>query len=151
MPEDKRETILARLAEVAATVFPPANVLRNSLQLPEKARPACVILDADEEADGEAATVRNAPARAPAIIRMAPEIHILIGDEPGDVGTALNDYRRKLIAAITGDGSLVAACFNGDIRFESFATGLSAGRQMESQGLLVMGFRYMLRPERLAP
>jgi hypothetical protein len=94
--------------------------------------------------------VRIAPARAPAIVRMSPEIHILIGDEPGDVGTALNGYRGKLIKAITTDPSLVALSFNGDIRFESFATGLSAGRQMESQGVLGMGFRYVLRPERLA-
>jgi hypothetical protein len=28
-----------------------SNVLRNSLQIPEKVRPACVILDAEEEAD----------------------------------------------------------------------------------------------------
>lgn len=146
--EDKRETILARLPEVAKTIFPADNVFRNTLQIPAAARPACVILDADEEED-EIGAVSGSPARGPTIVRMSPEIHILLGDTSEDVGTALNSYRRQLIHAITTDASLVATCFNGNIRFESFATGLSAGRQMESQGSLQMGFRYVLRPERL--
>lgn len=147
MSEDKREVILAAIGTVAATVFPAANVFRNTLQIPEGARPACVVLDADESAiEGEP---EGRPSRGPVIVAMTPEIHILLGDTSEDVGTALNGYRRQLVKALATDASLVAACHHGFIRFQSFATGLSSGRNMESQGLLAMEFRYMLRPEKL--
>jgi hypothetical protein len=148
MSEDKRETILAAIVDAAKTVFPAANVFRNTLQIPEAARPACVILDADETAEDFPASGRATVGR-PVIVALAPEIHIILGNTSDDVGTELNGYRRQLVKALTTALPLVAACFNGDIRFQSFATGLSAGRNMESQGLLAMEFRYVLRPEKL--
>lgn len=147
--EDKREDILARLPAVAATIFGGEDhVFRNTLEIPEGTRPACVILDGDEEAD-ESGYGKGRPAHGPAIVTMRPEIHIILGDVADDVGTVLNDYRRELVKAIITDASLVATCLHGDIRFEAFSTGLAAGRNMEAQGRLDMSFRYVLRPEKL--
>lgn len=148
MSEDKRETILARLLVVAESIVGAGKAFRNTLQVPENVRPAILILDADEEAD-ESGYDRGRPAFGPAIVMLSPEIHLLLGDDQEDVGTALNALRAQVIKAIVTDASLVAACLKGDIRFQGFATGLSAGRLMEAQGLLSMGFRYMLRPDKL--
>ncbi len=45
---DVREAILARLTEVAGTVPAIANTFRNRAGISEGARPAIIVLDADE-------------------------------------------------------------------------------------------------------
>lgn len=148
MSEDKREAIIARLMDVAKTVFAADNVHRNTTQFPEKARPACIILDGDEESDNES-VARGGPPNSAAIMVMTPEIHVAVSDDGDDVGTTLNTWRGKIIKAIVTDTALVALTLGArSIRVEGFASGFSAGRNMEAQGVLQISFRYVLRPDK---
>ena len=75
---DKREEILTRLAEVAASVPGVSTVVRNQDEISEHKRPAIAIFDADETAD-ERAEQQGHPGRAPNIVEMTPEVLILLG------------------------------------------------------------------------
>lgn len=148
MSEDKREAILARLVVLAATIVPEANVYRNQIDIPEKQRPAMVILDGDEEAD-QSAYGRRRPANGPVIMAMDPEIFLLLGGDSETVGTRLNEYRALVVKAVLEDASLLALSHEGDIRFRGFTTGLAVGRSMEGEAGFGFTFNYVLRPNKL--
>lgn len=143
-----REAILARLAEVAATIVEPNCVFRNQVEIPERRRPAIVILDADEEAD-QSAYGRGRPASAAAIVDLTPELFLLAEAIPAEIGSVLNGIRDAFLKAVLTDTSLIALCKDGDIRYGGFETGLGAGRSMEGEGKLFLTFRYVLRPAQL--
>lgn len=156
MSQDRREDILARLVAVAATLVTEDCAFRNTISVPEKKRPAIVILDGDEIAD-EADNERKRPPLAPRIVAMTPEVHFLLegradtaaeGDQVR-VGGALNTLRTRFLKAVLTDASLVALCVDGDIRYDGFTTGLGAGRSMEGEAGVGLTFRYLLRPDKL--
>jgi len=146
---DKRELILARLLEIGATIPGIKKAYRNKLNIPEKERPAFVVVDADEAAIDPVAPGRGRPANGPQIVGMTPEIYILLDGPESTVGTTVNELRRAIIKAVMQDQSLVELCHNGDIRYEGFSTGLSAGRSMEADSGLSFTFAYALFPSRL--
>ena len=78
---DKREEILARLLQVAASVPGVAIAVRNQDEISERSRPAIVVFDADESAD-ETAERQDHPGRAPNIVAMTPEVLILWARRP---------------------------------------------------------------------
>lgn len=145
---DIREEILARLLIVVGVVVGTDKAFRNQIEIPESARPAIVILDADEIAD-EADNNRKRPAISPRIVSMSPEIYILVGSKPADIGTDLNTLRTALIKAILTDDSLVALCHDGQVIYDGFSTGLAAGRSMEGEAGVSFTFPYVLRPSQL--
>ena len=145
---DRREMILSRLLEIAGSTQGIVAALRNKDEISEKQRPAIVILDADEAADDADPTTR--PSRSPRRVAMTPEIYILLGAKPEDLGTAINALRARFVKSVLGDsqlGSIVGT--NGDIRYEGCATALARGRSMEGEMGVSFSFTYVLRPEEL--
>ena len=146
---DKREQILARLVEVAASVPGVRTVTRNTDEISEHKRPAIAVFDADESAD-EAAERQDHPGRAPNLVVMTPEVLILLGAPPASVGTALNDLRAKLIKAVLTDQALIElAGANGRVRYAGCSTHLGHGRSMEGTMGVQFSLAYVLRPEQL--
>lgn len=145
---DRREMILARLLAIAKTCPGIAAAFRNKDEISEKQRPAIVILDADEAADdGDPA---SRPSRAPRRIAMTPEIYILLGARPEELGTAINTLRARLVKAVLSDVQLARIVgSNGEVRYEGCATALARGRSMEGEMGLSFSFAYVLQPEEL--
>ena len=145
---DRREMILSRLLEIAGSTEGIAGAFRNRDEISEKQRPAIVILDADEVADD--ADPGSRPARSPRRVAMTPEIYILLGAKPQDLGTAINTLRARLVKAILMDPSLLTILgSSGDARYEGCATALARGRSMEGEMGVSFSFTYVLRPEEL--
>lgn len=144
---DKREDILARLLQVAASVPGVAMAVRNQDEISERSRPAIVVFDADESAD-EAAERQDHPGRAPNLVVMTPEVLILLGASPESVGSALNALRAKLVKAVLTDPQLIALTgANGRVRYAGCSTHLGHGRSMEGSMGVQFTFAYVLRPE----
>lgn len=145
---DRREMILARLLEIARTVEGVSAAFRNRDEISEKQRPAIVILDADEAADDSDPSAR--PSRSPRSVAMTPEIYILLGAKPEDLGTAINVLRARVVKAVLTDVALPAILgSNGQVRYEGCATALARGRSMEGEMGVSFSFTYVLRPEEL--
>lgn len=146
---DKREQILVRLVDIAATI-PGINIaVRNQDELSERKRPAIAIFDADETAD-EASERQDHPGRVPNIVVMTPEVMILIGASPTAVGSSLNSLRAKLVKAVLTDAQLTALVgTNGRVRYAGCSTHQGHGRSMEGFMGVHFAFAYVLRPEQL--
>ena len=145
---DLREQILARLLEVAATVPDVSNVYRNRGGISETARPAAVVLDADEAVEDE--DFGSRPARSPQRVVMTPEIFILVNDRAADIGMELNKLRRRMIRRVLTDATLIDLVgSNGGIRYAGCGTALAVGRSMEGEMALSFAFRYVLEPAEL--
>jgi hypothetical protein len=145
---DRREMILARLLEIARGIEGIAAAFRNRDEISEKQRPAIVILDADEAADD--ADPASRPTRSPRRVAMTPEIYILLGAKPEDLGSVINSLRARLVSAVLTDAMLLSIVgSNGDIRYEGCATALARGRSMEGEMGVSLSFTYVLRPEEM--
>ena len=143
---DRREMILTRLLEIAVGLDGIVAAFRNKDEISERQRPAVVILDADETADD--ADPNSRPSRAPRRVAMTPEIYILLGAKPEDLGTAINTLRARFVKAVLGDAQLsLIVGSNGDLRYEGCATALARGRSMEGEMGVSFSFTYVLRPE----
>ena len=145
---DRRELILSRLLDIASVTEGVVAAFRNKDEISEKQRPAIVILDADEAADDVDPGSR--PARSPRRVAMTPEIYILLGAKPEELGSVINALRARFVKSVLGDsqlGSIVGT--NGDIRYEGCATALARGRSMEGEMGVSFSFTYVLRPEEL--
>ena len=145
---DRREMVLARLLEIARGIEGIFAAFRNKDEISERQRPAIVILDADEAADD--ADPSSRPSRAPRRVAMTPEIYILLGAKPEELGSVINVLRARFVKSVLGDsqlGSIVGS--NGDIRYEGCATALARGRSMEGEMGVSFSFTYVLRPEEL--
>ena len=146
---DRREDILVRLLAVCRTVDGVVKVARNEQVADDWDFPAVIVLDADEEADA-AAFGRNRPAQAPNLVTMTPELYVILGEVPEAVGTELNRLRIRILKAVLTDAELLTIVgTNGEIRYESCATGLARGRQIIGEMGLVFGFTYPLKPTEL--
>lgn len=145
---DRRESILARLVVIAKTVVAPECVFRNQNDIPETARPAIVIYDADEVADSQAFG-RGRPPMGTNIMIMSPEVFALLEAGAVDIGPALNTLRARFVKAVLTDATLVALVHNNDIRYTGFTTALAVGRSMEGDSGIGLEIRYLFRPEEL--
>ena len=147
---DKREQILVRLLGIAQALPGIAAAFRNKDEISDRQRPCIVIFDADEAADdADPAGLARRP-NAPRRIGMTPEIYLMLGAKPEDVGTAINGFRAAFIKAVLTDSELAGIVgSNGDIRYEGCATGLARGRTMEAEMGLSFTFSYILRPDEL--
>lgn len=147
---DRREAIMKRLLEVAAKCRGVAGAWRNKDEISEHARPAVLIFDADEAAL-EIDRGLNHNGRSPNLIRMQPEIYLLLGEKSETVGTAINAFRRDFLARVLTDSALVNLCgTNGGVRYGGCATGLARGRNMEATMGIILQVTYPLIPAELA-
>jgi len=145
---DRREMILSHLLEIASVTEGVVAAFRNRDEISEKQRPAIVILDADEAADDTDPGSR--PARSPRRVAMTPEIYILLGAKPEDLGSTINTLRARFVKAVLSDTQLINIVgTNGDVRYEGCATALARGRSMEGEMGVSFSFTYVLRPEEL--
>lgn len=155
---DKREEILARLVEVSWELASVKGVYRNKDELSDTARPAIVILDGDEAVD-DTAVSQGIATQGFDLIKMNPQILILAGTAPEDVGTVLNGIRVALIKAIYEDAALNAlvgvtdmrrpSAGSGAIRYEGCASAFSQERKTLGDMGLSFAFVYVLRPSDL--
>jgi hypothetical protein len=143
---DTREEILARLVVIAAEVPGIAMAGRNRTGLSETARPAIVVLDADEAAEEEEERASR-PGYAPQLVVMTPELFVLAGKPAAGIGAELNAFRRRLVRRVLSDVTLLGLTGpNGFVRYAGCATALAAGRSMEGEMSLSFAIRYILRP-----
>jgi hypothetical protein len=145
---DVREEILVRLLAIAGAVPGVVTAARNRNNIAENERPAILILDADEAAEPNDPV--NRPANAPRRIGMTPEIYILLGAKPDNVGASINGLRQRFLGAVMHDaelGQIIGT--NGRIRYEGCATGLTLGRKIEAEMGVSMTFSYFLIPSDL--
>ncbi len=142
---DLREEVLARLVAIAAEVPGIATAGRNRIGLSETARPAIVVLDADEAAEEEERASR--PGHAPQLVVMTPELFMLAGRPAAEIGAELNTFRRRIVRRVLTDVTLHGLTGpNGFVRYAGCATALAAGRSMEGEMRLAFAIRYVLRP-----
>jgi hypothetical protein len=146
---DPRESILARLEAILTEMGVFTTVLRNDIQVPESKLPGAVLLDGDELPDEDSGKVR--PGRGPVIMRMAPEIYVLVQEEPANVGPNLNLTRAQMVDRICTDTQLLALAKDGDVRYIGMQTGLAIGRSMKGEAGLMFSIAYVAYPGRLAP
>lgn len=146
---DRREAILARLLEIATGIEGIVRAWRHKSRVTEEARPAIVILDADEVAEeGEAAAGR--PFNVQRRVVMTPEIYIMLGGSPEEVGTEINTMRGRFLKAVLKDDELISIVgTNGLIKYEGCATGLAEGRSMEAEMGVSISFTYILKVDEL--
>ena len=145
---DLREEILSRLAAIAAEVPGVVSAGRNRVALSDTARPAIIVLDADEAAEEEERASR--PGFAPQLVVMTPELFVLAGKPAAEIGAELSAFRRRIVRRVLTDAPLLGlAGPNGFVRYAGCATALAAGRSLEGEMSLSFAIRYVLRPMEL--
>lgn len=141
---DKREAILDQLLEIAKDVRGVVTVARNKWPITDVDRPAILILDGDEGADTD--DPRNRPTNAYRIVDMTPEIYVMLGGTPEDVGGDLNLIRARFVKAVLTDATLRELTLDDrGIRYEGCVTDLAEGRTMEGSMGLNFTFTYVLK------
>ncbi len=145
---DGREEILARLVAIAAEVPGVLSAGRNRVALSETARPAIIVLDADEAAEDDERA--GHPGSRPQLIVMTPELFVLAGKPAAEIGAELNAFRRRIVRRVLTDAPLLGlAGPNGFVRYAGCATAFAAGRSLEGEMSLSFAIRYVLRPMEL--
>jgi hypothetical protein len=139
---DRREAILERLVTICA-ITGIKTVARNRLTFNDTEFPAIGILEGDEEAAESDPEAR--PANAPRNVTMTPEIVVMLGAAPEDVGASINAFKIALHQVLTTDTALLALVVNGRrVHYLGMGSGLGYGRDMEATIALRYGFTYLL-------
>lgn len=145
MSADNAEAILESLLAIARSVVGESNAVRNTLDLPDDARPAIVILDGDDTTD-EMNFRNSRPANAPLVMGLVPEIYLLTSNSSDKIGADLRTLRNRFVKAILADSTLLALCHNREVRYEGLATALANGRGMNGQARLFVRLMHVFRP-----
>jgi hypothetical protein len=145
---DRRESILARLVEIAATVPGVVTAVRNQDEVSEGKRPAVIILDADEQVADPPGRSNHA-GNAGTLVTMTPEIYLMLGASPDDVGSSINEFRAAFLGVVLGDTGLAGIVgSNGSVAYQGCGTGFGRGRNMEATMAVSIAFTYPLFPSR---
>lgn len=146
---DTREQILARLVDVAAAVDGVAAAVRNRTDAPGNIRPAIVIHDMDEKqsqhlpANFETRQPRRTAIR---ILEMTPYIAIKVAAGSTDLGTLLNLFRARLVAAVLSDVALQSLIGqHGEIEYAGCATHPLETDSREGTMEVDLTFSYLFR------
>lgn len=149
---DRREEILARLLEIVLEVGPGAgvkNVFRNRPEITAGQRPAIVILDSDEEGTLGSFSLGR-PVSTPGVMRMNPEVSLLVGGPSDGLGLSLNQLRLVVIKAVLADTTLAdLVTTTGGVQYQGCATDLGQGRTLEGLMILNWEIHYPLRPSEM--
>lgn len=145
---DKRELILQRLEQIMLTIPGIAASVRNRGLRSNESRPAIVLLDADEERVTTGGNVRGRARMVPQIMRMRPEIYILMKEKRPtneEVGQGLNVFRNEIVEKVSNDPTLISLVgSNGGIVYEGFTTDLKSGSWLSGEARLDFSFNYLL-------
>jgi hypothetical protein len=140
----RREAVLARLLEIAQSIPGVRLALRNTRSISDSARPAIIILDGDESRR------TGSSGRGPALMDMTPEIYVLRGGKPEDVGADLNALRTAFLKAALFDEALAGIIgANGEVVFEGTQTDLASGRTIAGNMGLSIRIAYPFIPSEL--
>lgn len=143
---DVREAILARLRTLAAAVPGVVAAKRNATELSAELRPGVVVNDGDEQAlKGE--FTHGKPSTAPRRMALTPEVWILLGDTPEEVGTSLSGFRSALVKAILTDATLDG--LTTSMEYHGLQTSNRRGLDMNGTTRLNFIFNYILKPDEL--
>lgn len=156
---DKREAILARILVILQGIplqvgYVQHSVFRNRGELPEGKRPAIVLLDGVEEAVTPMTTKGHTRFMAPAVIRMLPQIFVLLKprmlpDNAG-VGEEINTFRAAVIKAMNDDATLIQLCgSNGQLALQRFETDMQTGSTLQGEMRFDFAIDYVLDPNAL--
>jgi len=147
---DRRDAILTQLEALLTPLAP--NFYRDRGELPAEIRPAIVLLDADEMADDRAIN-RGRLASSPNLVRLTPEIYIVLaGQKPlnATVGILLNSFRMAILNSILFDNTLQnIVTSSGEIRYNGCVTDLGKDRSMNGEMGVSITFVYPFIPGEL--
>lgn len=142
---DHRESIMARLTEIAGEQVGTDNVWRNRIIVDDVKATRIFILEGDEEA-AEEDPVGRAP-QTPRRINMMPQMVIVWRAKADDIGSRLNEERSELISSVLNDSELAALTLNRrSVRYEGMETDLAFGRQMVGQMALRFRITCIMKP-----
>lgn len=165
---DRRTEILARLVALLSNItipllgdklngpisITPDKFVHNRGELPAEKVAGIALLDADETKDPRTPSNQGrAGPVAPSLMRMSPEIYIVLNVRKPDnanVGEDLSTARAAVLNLILNDDELsrlVGA--NGQIIYDSCVTDLARNRTMRGQMGLVITFVYPFYPQGL--
>jgi hypothetical protein len=152
---DKRELILERIAAITVAAQTAAGIVtcvRNRGLLANDKRPACVLLDGDERPaifKPNSHTDSRSTFR-PAIMRMSPEMYVLMDESRPtneNIGPILNAKRIALSMAIVSDAALKTLLgSNGGIVYNGCVTDLKSGSALTGQMRLDFIYTYLFDP-----
>jgi hypothetical protein len=147
---DIREDILARLAEVVASIPGLRSVYRNDGPIDETDLPAGIVEDGNEDTN-DGSDKSQHPANKPIVVEMTPNIIILTLD-PNT--TEFGTLRRELISRVLNDAELnqlakAARLGNGAIRYLGCQVGHARLRELHGAMTAQFMFTYWLKPDDL--
>lgn len=144
---DTRELILQRLLQIAGDTAGVVYAQRNDND-PGQKLPAVLVLEGDEQMSPATDESRRRPAGVMIPMQMIPQLMIVGGDKPADLGTQLNAIRRRLIDAVSFDTTLIALAGKpGGVAYRGLVSDLGLGRTMHGRMSLQFAINYMLVPE----
>jgi hypothetical protein len=152
---DKREAILERIAQITTATKTAAGIVtavRNRGLMSNEKRPACVLLDGDEKPAIFLPNNRtdSRSASRPAIMRMSPELYVLMDEARpvnDQIGQLLNAKRIALSLAIVTDEALKTLLGpNGGIVYNGCVTDLKSGSALTGQMRLDFIYTYVFDP-----
>ncbi len=146
---DIREQILARVFALIQSVPGVETVSRNRDQLPNEARPALVMWDADEDVRTDSEN-RGRLGRSTVRVTLKPEIYIVIGGrKPKNelIGEDINAIRVAVLKAILLDTKLQELVGpNGQVFYLGVFSDLAVGRGGHGVMGLLFDITYSLNP-----
>lgn len=150
---DVREDILARLAEVLATIPNINAVYRNNVDIPETDLPAAILLDGDEETTDSTDKSMRPPNR-PTMVTMTPGIIVQVQDDNVVLGSIITTFRQELIKRVLIDSELnqlagTGRLGNGAIRYLGCQTDVGWTRTGFAALTAQFLFKYPLIPNDL--
>lgn len=121
-------------------------VKRNKPEITDSQRPALVLLDGTEEARES----QSKNSMAPLVMDMRPVVLVFTKAAADDAGSSLNDWRRRLIAAVCSDAPLLTILgASGEIHYDGCETGFARAEQVACDMALTFAVKYVMNPSKL--
>lgn len=142
---DRREKILARIADICKSIRSVQAVYRNVDDITELLRPAIVLKDGNEAASDANEHKQRIISN---IVDLYPEIWILAGGDQASMPAALASLRMNLLASLTYDATLSALTgSNGNIRYLGCDIRDQYGVLLNGEMIMRWQFSYPIRPQ----
>lgn len=140
---DRREEILARIRVILEEVPGVKRAARNREDVSGKDRPALIMHDAVEETADFPGRPRKTFSKD--VMKLLPQIYILLGDRSEVVGSKVSELRSALVPLIWQDQQLKDLVgSNGFIRYMGCGLDTTTGETREARLELKFEFEYTL-------